>query len=52
MNQIKALKIQDKNIDILLFVAVGTASLQHGLEARTGCGRSGDTLLKDKPALK
>jgi len=52
MNQIKALKIQDNSIHTLLFAAVGTASLQHGLEARTVCGRSGDTLLKNKPTLK
>jgi hypothetical protein len=52
MNQMKALKIQDKIIYTLLFAAVSTASLQHGLEARTVCGRSGDTLPNDKQALK
>ena len=49
MNQIKGLKIRDKIIYTLLFAAVGTASLQHGLEAKTVCGRSGGTLLNDKP---
>jgi hypothetical protein len=41
-----------KNIDNLLFAAVGTARHQHGLEASTVCGRAGDKLLKDKSVLK
>jgi len=38
-------------VETVLCATVGTASDQHGLEACTVYGRSGDVLLKDKVAL-